>query len=199
MKFLADEMMGDVISWMRLVGYDTTYAKDYEKKYHAQPDNISVQDLDLIAECFHDHRILLTRDKEMAKIMKIKYNNHRHENPRIWKDFDLSAASHIPVLYLENIESIPRLQAIRTHFHLTFKFDPNSARCAHCNTELREIVDITPYLQKIPPNAQLHHRKFWICQNPDCAQIYWIGAHFKDILKKISSINTISSLSPNKN
>ncbi|HVO77931.1 MAG TPA: Mut7-C RNAse domain-containing protein, partial [Methanomassiliicoccales archaeon] len=53
-RFAADEMLGSLARWLRLMGYDTTYAKD-------------VEDTQLIEIARKEGRNLLTRDKELAE------------------------------------------------------------------------------------------------------------------------------------
>ena len=53
-RFAADEMLGSLARWLRLMGYDTTYAKD-------------VGDTELIETTRSNGRFLLTRDRELAE------------------------------------------------------------------------------------------------------------------------------------
>ena len=53
-RFLADEMLGTLVKWLRIIGYDTLYAKD-------------MQDGEIAALAMREGRSLLTRDKALAK------------------------------------------------------------------------------------------------------------------------------------
>lgn len=53
-RFLCDEMLGKLASWLRLAGYDARYRKD-------------VADDELLREAAEDGRVLLTRDAELAR------------------------------------------------------------------------------------------------------------------------------------
>ncbi len=55
-SFVADEMLGSLARWLRIMGYDTLYAKD-------QGDNA------ILERSRTDGRYLLTRDKELAMRM----------------------------------------------------------------------------------------------------------------------------------
>ncbi len=55
-RFLADEMLGTLVKWLRIMGYDTLYAKD--KK-----------DGEIAAMARGEGRTLLTRDKALARTM----------------------------------------------------------------------------------------------------------------------------------
>lgn len=52
-RFLCDEMLGKLASWLRLAGFDAGYRRD-------------VEDDDLLDEAVGDGRVLLTRDRELA-------------------------------------------------------------------------------------------------------------------------------------
>jgi hypothetical protein len=53
-RFLADEMLGTLVKWLRIMGYDTGYAKD-------------MRDEDIKAMAVREGRALLTRDKALAR------------------------------------------------------------------------------------------------------------------------------------
>lgn len=55
-RFLADEMLGKVARWLRLIGYDAEYARD-------TPDE------ELRARAVAEDRVLLTRDAACARAM----------------------------------------------------------------------------------------------------------------------------------
>ncbi|MEW6618269.1 MAG: Mut7-C RNAse domain-containing protein [bacterium] len=54
MKFIADDMLGKLAKWLRILGYDTIY-------YRTQ------NDYDLIEIAQNEGRILLTRDSQLAR------------------------------------------------------------------------------------------------------------------------------------
>jgi len=51
-KFIADEMLGKLARWLRLLGYDTEYGGD---------------DSEIISRGLNDDRIILSRDKELIR------------------------------------------------------------------------------------------------------------------------------------
>ena len=53
MRFLCDQMLGTLATWLRILGYDTAYARD-------------VDDAALLRQAASEQRRLLTRDKELA-------------------------------------------------------------------------------------------------------------------------------------
>jgi len=53
-KFIADNMLGSLAKWLRMIGYDTVYGKDGD-------------DAAIAATARAEGRFVLTRDKELAK------------------------------------------------------------------------------------------------------------------------------------
>ncbi|MBI5304413.1 MAG: Mut7-C RNAse domain-containing protein [Chloroflexi bacterium] len=60
MKFLADNMLGRLATWLRLLGYDTTYLPHMDDPELAQ-----------IARA--EHRVLLTRDVELTRRRGLRF------------------------------------------------------------------------------------------------------------------------------
>ena len=64
MKFLCDQMLGNLSRWLRFFGFDTYYAKN------------DISDDELLDIAKKDNRVLITRDKELiirAKSRNLKY------------------------------------------------------------------------------------------------------------------------------
>ncbi|MEF8879665.1 MAG: Mut7-C RNAse domain-containing protein [Candidatus Thermoplasmatota archaeon] len=61
MKFLCDQMLGSLAKWLRILGFDTFYAKD------------GVTDEEIIDIAKNEQRTLLTRDKEL--VWRARRNN----------------------------------------------------------------------------------------------------------------------------
>ena len=61
MKFLCDQMLGTLATWLRLFGFDTFYA------------NAEMDDDELLKIAEKENRVLITRDKEL--IIRAKKKN----------------------------------------------------------------------------------------------------------------------------
>jgi hypothetical protein len=71
MKFLADEMLGKLAKWLRILGYDTLY-------YNYIPDD------ELLSIALREQRLILTRDTRLIKRRLAKnYLLVRHDH---WLD-----------------------------------------------------------------------------------------------------------------
>jgi uncharacterized protein with PIN domain len=53
MRFIIDTMLGNLVTWLRLLGFDTVYIK-------------SRDDEEIILRALSEARVLVTRDKELA-------------------------------------------------------------------------------------------------------------------------------------
>ena len=182
MNFLTDEMEGNLTRWLRFLGYNTRYAKDYES-YYGSP----VADDDLIEQCFLENRILITRDRIMAQRFKKRYKKIIQENPEIYLKFDINHFLS-PYILLNSTIFAENMSAIFKKFNIRLNYDSKIARCSQCNSKIEIIEDKKKFRDKIPDSVYLNIDEYWACSNKDCNKIYWIGGHFKDIFKRLAEI-----------
>ncbi|MGD0056373.1 MAG: Mut7-C RNAse domain-containing protein [Methanomassiliicoccales archaeon] len=81
-KFSADEMLGSLSRWLRIMGYDTTYEKNME-------------DADILRLASAEDRILLTRDKDLVRRAKgrglyVESDELSEQLSQVFEAFDLS-------------------------------------------------------------------------------------------------------------
>ncbi len=70
-KFIADAHLGKLVSYLRILGFDTLYHNDYGDKYLAKKSK-------------EDNRILLTRDHGLLMRKVVKYGYFiREDNPKV--------------------------------------------------------------------------------------------------------------------
>ena len=148
-KFIADRMLGTLTRYLRFMGYDTTSANgllEGDKK----------EDTVLLRIARQEHRLLLTRDAELAR---------RGE------------ASALLIRSEEVMEQVQQL--IDRHL---VKRRLAMSRCSLCNTELREAnsceIEKTAYAPKDWRNLSF----FW-CQH--CKKLYWNGSHGKQLEQRV--------------
>jgi hypothetical protein len=82
-KFLADNMLGRLATWLRLLGYDTRYETD-------------TSDAHLARLARAEHRVLLTRDVELTRRRGLRYlliESEQVEDQvrQVFRAFDLTA------------------------------------------------------------------------------------------------------------
>lgn len=189
-------MCGNLGKWLRLLGYDTTYAKDYEVKYGSP-----VKDADLINECLMDYRILISGDEEMIEIMNKRCKDSFNGNLKSYENFDIDKSKIAlsnekgiiyPSLLLKNSNLIEEMASIVNKFHIRLFYDSKNARCTKCNSKINKIQDPKNFMAEIPKNVFKYHKDFWICSNGECRKIYWRGNQFENILLKLDRIKELA-------
>ena len=178
-------MEGNLTRWLRFLGYNTRYAKDYESIYGSP-----VADDDLIKHCFLEHRILITKDREMINKFNKRYKNIIQKNPEIYLKFDIT---HFltPCMLLNSTLFTENMSAIFQKFNIRLNYDSKIARCSKCNSIINFVEDKKQFKDKIPDSVYQNIDEYWSCINEDCNKIYWVGGHFKDILNKLAEIKDI--------
>jgi uncharacterized protein with PIN domain len=149
--FAADVMLGKTAKWLRMLGFDTYY------------DN-KAGDETLKRLCFHENRVLLTKDVALHDTMPIGTSC-------------LVEAVH-PHQQLEEIATVFRLD----RFHLP-------SRCSLCNGKLATI-DKELVKALVPPYVFCTQTNFQRCCH--CQKIYWRGTHMVKIVKFIKTIGKFS-------
>ncbi len=129
----------------------------------------NIKDEDLINILITDNRILLTRDRELhQKAKKISLNS----------------------ILIEKNNYIESLAHLSVMFNIDLEIDPEKSRCPSCNSEIkkrkRESV-----LGKVPKKVVVTQNDFWQCENPECGKIYWLGSHYKSMVKVLRLIKDI--------
>ncbi|MDI3542817.1 MAG: uncharacterized protein PWP57_420 [Candidatus Atribacteria bacterium] len=144
-KFLADCMLGKLARWLRILGYDTKYLR-------------YLDDAKIIALARFEHRILLTKDRDLAK----------------------RAPDVAYLIFSSRVEE--QVQEVINAFRLTCL--THLTRCPHCNELL---FDLPPEEAKkeIPLFVSLTFSQFKKC--PKCHRIYWPGTHWQKIIRTFPS------------
>ena len=141
MKFIADRMLGTLTRYLRFMGYDTLSANSLE------PGN-SREDTALLAIARDEDRILLTRDRELAR-----------------RGGDLA-------LFLESEEVMDQVRALSSRGLITPILVMD--RCSLCNTRLRPATSAEVQMAEYAPGGR-DGLEFFLC--PACRRVYWMGSH----------------------
>ena len=147
MRFLCDEMLVRLARLLRTAGYDTYLASG------GQSDD------ELLALAREDNRVLLTRDKALA----------RRAHPR--------------ALAVEGRGPDEEAQMVSAHLPLDWSLAPFT-RCVMDNTPLRDATDDD--LARMPPEAAQMNGPFRAC--PECGRVYWPGSHVKRMVARLESL-----------
>lgn len=138
-RFVLDVHLGRLAAYLRMLGFDARYQSCFS-------------DADLANISAKEHRILLTRDRELLKRGQVSHGywlrqtDSRRQTAEVLDRFDLASAIR-PFL-----------------------------RCMACNGLLEEVGN-DQVRERIPPLAAKLHHEFRQC--PQCRRVYWKGSHYR--------------------
>ena len=151
-RFVCDAHLGKLGRRLRLLGFDTVLAQDATG---ADPGDDA-----LVQLARDEHRILLTRDRELLERPGL---THALEVPQAPVDTQLRGL-------------IQRLQLQSAAAPFT--------RCTCCNTPI-EPADPAD-LPDLPPGVLAHQDRFWRC--PGCGRSYWEGSHHRRMSRLVQAL-----------
>ena len=138
-RFIADAHLGGLAHLLRLTGFDTLYDNHYA-------------DDEIEAISAREHRIVLTRDRELLKRRTITHGCFVHA---------LKPA-------LQVAEIFDRLDLARSARPFTL--------CLECNAPLRTIAK-AEIEHRLPEGVRERHQRFSTCDL--CRRIFWEGSHWQ--------------------
>jgi len=148
-RFITDRMLGTLTRYLRFMGYDTTSANGLR-------EGNTKEDTLLLGIAMQEHRILLTRDAELAR-------RGMDQTVRI-----------VPEEVMEQVQQLIDLGLIERRIVLS--------RCSLCNTVLREANTCEIQNADYAPKRWRDLSFFW-CEH--CKKLYWNGSHGKDLETRI--------------
>jgi uncharacterized protein len=89
----------------------------------------------------------------------------------------------LDAFYVEGEAELERLAEVAQRYGLELVVDMDKSHCPVCNTQL-ESANKGELNELLELNTYKHYERFWRCLN--CGQIYWQGAHWKQITKTLS-------------
>ena len=148
-RFILDTHLGRLAAYLRLFGFDTLYRNDYD-------------DRTLADTSAGEHRILLTRDKQLLMRKQITHG-----------------------YYVRATHPQKQLLEVLTRFDLRKTQHPFT-RCMHCNGAIvpaaKEEVE-----SRLSPRTGAWYDEFWQCAR--CRKIYWKGSHYRRLQQLVAAIN----------
>jgi len=128
--------------------------------------DVGLNDTDLLALAKKENRVLLTKDLEL---------------------FKRAAARDIDAFFVEGKSESERLAEVAKRYGVNLFIDMEKSNCPVCNSKLVATPkeQLSGELQK---NTFTYYDRFWKC--PNCGQIYWQGAHWKQITSTLSEAQT---------
>jgi uncharacterized protein with PIN domain len=149
MKFLADRMLGTLTRYLRLMGYDTLSANSLE------PGDTR-EDTALLRMARDEGRILLTRDRELAR--------------RAGEQGVFLGSEDV----MDQVRTLSSLGLIVPELAMD--------RCSLCNSVLRPATEEEVGGADYAP-AERATLAFFIC--PSCTRIYWMGSHGRNLRESL--------------
>ncbi len=147
-RFVVDQMLGQLARWLRLLGYDAVYSN-------------RLDDPELARLSQAEDRILLTRDRELARRRRVR---------AILIESDQPAEQMAQMVHELRIHPVAPL-----------------SRCLVCNAPLAA-MEREAARDRVPPYVYATQRQFSCC--PGCDRIYWPGTHWhsmRDAVERLSS------------
>ena len=147
-RWLADEMLGRLARYLRFVGCDTLYVRD-------------VSDDEIVARAGAEGRVVLTRDRELA----------RRAPGAFWV-----ASPHLPDQWRAVRAAWPDVPA-----ELSYE------RCPICNGTLGRYAPGTDPVREagLPTERVRAGLEVWACSA--CGQLYWEGSHAAHIRARLAA------------
>jgi uncharacterized protein with PIN domain len=124
--------------------------------------SVKLGDDELLGMAKAEGRVLLTRDLELYKRA-------------------ISRGSE--AFFVEGKTESDRLAEVAGRFGLPLAIDMDRAYCPICNTPIKSATK-EQLKDKLEPNTYRYYDQFWQC--PNCGQVYWQGAHWKQITKTLT-------------
>lgn len=100
------------------------------------------------------------------------------------RDRQLAQRAGAKGFFLESDELDAQLSAVVQRFSL--HYDAERTRCTACNGRL-EKVPKNLVRDQVAEGTWNGHQKFWRCL--DCGKVYWRGAHWKNIQRRLEMIS----------
>lgn len=121
-----------------------------------------LSDNELLCLSKAEGRVLLTRDFELYK---------------------RAIGRGLDAFYVEGKRESERLAEVTKRYKLPLEIEMDKSHCPLCNTPIKP-AQKEQLEDQLQPNTYRYYNQFWQC--PNCRQIYWQGAHWKQISQTIT-------------
>ncbi len=147
-RFVVDVNLGRLARYLRLLGFDSLYRNDYS-------------DRNLVEISIEQHRIVLTRDRNLLKHAAIAHG-----------------------CFIHNTEPLRQIEEVILRLDLANRARPFHL-CIRCNGLLQP-AEKSAIEDRLPPLTRKYYQVFWRCE--DCGQIYWQGAHYQRMVELVEEL-----------
>jgi uncharacterized protein with PIN domain len=157
--FLVDRMLGRLVAWLRIFGYDTKSALDLEPTPN--------EDTRLIEIAKTECRILLSRDKELV---------------------DRAKKAGVTAVHLSSDDIRLQLEELMRHYSLCIEPEMTRCTVCNGMLRRATAKDMARIRQEgaVPEHLLNDHAELWVCDK--CGKIYWRGSHWRNILRTADEV-----------
>ncbi len=156
-RFLTDRMLGTLTRYLRFMGFDVLSANSLRPGDRRE-------DTTLLGIARHGRRILLTRDRELAR----------------------RGANHAVLVesedVLEQVRQLVNAGLIDPDIRLRMK------RCSLCNACLRRASEEEIRKTDYAPQQRNDLEFFWC---PRCRKLYWMGSHGRNLAERLEEVRSL--------
>jgi uncharacterized protein len=158
-KFLIDRMLGRLIAWLRIFGYDTKSALDLE----ATPN----EDTLLIDIAKNERRILVSRDRELI-------------------DRAVKAGAEAMLLSSDDVRD--QLEKLLERYRLDIDPNMTRCTVCNAPLREATEADLEKIKSsgEVPERLLKDKMELWVCEK--CGKAYWQGSHWRNILKTAEEV-----------
>ena len=153
-RFVADRMVGTLTRYLRFLGYDVRSA-------HALQEKNRREDTDLLRIAEEEGRILLTRDRELAR--------RGGDRAVLVKSSEVT----------EQLCQLVRSGVIDPSLQIRME------RCSLCNTPLRPATGEEVFRTDYAPEGRSDLAFYWC---PKCGKLYWMGSHGDNLAERLERV-----------
>lgn len=160
-RFIVDRMLGRLIAWLRIFGYDTKSALDLAPSPQ--------EDTKLIDIAKDEHRILLSRDRVLVERAK---------------------KSGVDAILLISDDVMVQIDELMKRYHLNADPNMTRCTVCNSLLRRATESDIE-YIKnspEVPERVLNDYSELWICDR--CGKIYWQGSHWRNILKTAEEVKS---------
>lgn len=166
-------MLGKLGRWLRLAGFDTTYATQG-------------QVLQVLEEALDSERIILSRRsplRALPRTMRVGRALPILATSELQKSAGL--AGRAAWILLDSDRWREQFAVLMAWLERDLESLDLGMRCAHCNDPLEE-VDKRSLHGLVPDYVYRHHERFHRC--PSCERLFWAGSHATHMRDEIEEI-----------
>ena len=150
-RFVADCNVGRLARWLRALGYDASY--------HPR-----IGDAELVREAAAEHRVLLTRDRDLTQRRAIQ--------------------SGVVRAILIRDDGV-KMQLRQVFSELGLGLGDALTRCLECNSVL-EPREPAMVAERVPPYVWRTQSRYSEC--PRCGRVYWAGTHWQHMRDVLAAL-----------